>query len=138
MLIICVFVSCVFHAFAYVHCCLVVTCWETADLLTLVGDVCYFTMWYPGSGVVLDCIVFFAVFLTLLRQALTKMKISAHKLETENGIYNKITREQGICKICSLEVEDELHFLITCQKLSQGLSVFDGEERSGCHTQTNM
>ena len=31
------------------------------DLLALVGDVyCisfYFSMWYPGSGVVLDCIV---------------------------------------------------------------------------------
>ena len=55
------FVSCVSHAFASVHCCLVVTCWERADLLALVGDVycifCYFLMWYPGSGVVLDCII---------------------------------------------------------------------------------
>ena len=33
------FVSCVSHAFAYVHCCLVVTCWEKADLLALGGDV---------------------------------------------------------------------------------------------------
>ena len=30
--------SCVSHAFASVHCCLVVTCWEWADLLALVGD----------------------------------------------------------------------------------------------------
>ena len=37
--IICVFVSCVSHAFASAHCCLVVTCWERADLLALVGDV---------------------------------------------------------------------------------------------------
>ena len=38
------FVSCVSHAFASVHCCLVVTCWERADLLALVGDVyCIFT-----------------------------------------------------------------------------------------------
>ena len=33
---------------------------ERADLLALVCDVylwfCYFPMWYPGSGVVLDCI----------------------------------------------------------------------------------
>ena len=29
--------SCVSHAFASVHCCLVVTCWEGADLLGLVG-----------------------------------------------------------------------------------------------------
>ena len=43
-----------------VHCCLVFTCWKRADLLALVCDVklgiCHFSMWYPGSGVVLDCI----------------------------------------------------------------------------------
>ena len=33
------FMSCVFQAFASVHCCLVVTCWEWADLLALVCDV---------------------------------------------------------------------------------------------------
>ena len=33
------FMSCVCHAFASVHCCLVVTCWERADLLALVYDV---------------------------------------------------------------------------------------------------
>ena len=33
-----------------VYMCLVVTCLERADLLALVSQ------WYPGSGVVLDCI----------------------------------------------------------------------------------
>ena len=43
------FVSCVSHAFASVHCCLVVTCWERADLLTLVGDVyCIFVIFPCG------------------------------------------------------------------------------------------
>ena len=52
------FVPCVSHAFVSVHCCIVVTCWERADLLALVGDVyCYFPMFYSWSGVVLDCIV---------------------------------------------------------------------------------
>ena len=32
------FVSCVSQYFAYGNCCLVVTCWEKADLLALVGD----------------------------------------------------------------------------------------------------
>ena len=54
------FMSCVYHDFASVHCCRVVTCFERADLLALVCDVelyfCHFCMWYPGSGVVLDCI----------------------------------------------------------------------------------
>ena len=31
--------SCVSHAFVLVHSCLVVTTWERADLLALVGDV---------------------------------------------------------------------------------------------------
>ena len=48
------------HVFLSVHCCLVVTCRERADLLTLVCDVlqCFghFPIGYPGSGVVLDCI----------------------------------------------------------------------------------
>ena len=51
-----IFVSCVSHAFAFVHCCLVVTCRKRVDLLALVGDVyCIFVtfpygilgqMWY--------------------------------------------------------------------------------------------
>ena len=38
-----------------VYKCLVVTCWERADLL---ASNCEFVLshWYPGSGVVLDCI----------------------------------------------------------------------------------
>ena len=55
------FVSSVSHAFASVHCCLVVTCWERDDLLALVGDVYCILATFPcdnsGSGVVLDCIV---------------------------------------------------------------------------------
>ena len=54
------FLSCVCHAFASVHCCLVATCWERADLLALVCGLklCsyYFPMWYPGPGVVIGCI----------------------------------------------------------------------------------
>ena len=33
------YMSCVFHAFASVHCCLVVTCWERADLLAPICDI---------------------------------------------------------------------------------------------------
>ena len=54
------FMSRVCHAFATVHCCLVVTCWERTELFALVCDVylcfCHFPIWYPRSGVVLDCI----------------------------------------------------------------------------------
>ena len=40
---------CVFHAFASVHCCRVVTCWEGADLLALLCDVyCIFVTFLYG------------------------------------------------------------------------------------------
>ena len=53
------------HVFAMslctsVYMCFVVTYWEMADLFDLVCGVCEFfslSHWYPGSGVVLDCIV---------------------------------------------------------------------------------
>ena len=44
---------------AFVYMCFGVTCWERADLLALVCGVYYefvTSHWYPGSGVVLDCI----------------------------------------------------------------------------------
>ena len=43
---------------ASVYMCFVVTCWERADLFALVCGVCCESLshWYPGSGVVLDCI----------------------------------------------------------------------------------
>ena len=41
--------SCFSHALASVHCCLVVTCWERADLFALVGDVyCIFVTYQCG------------------------------------------------------------------------------------------
>ena len=54
------FVSSVSHAFAS---CFIAALWSpgkglTSWLLLLMFIVfCYFPMWYPGSGVVLDCIV---------------------------------------------------------------------------------
>ena len=41
------FVPCVSHDFASVHFCLVVTCWERADLLALVGDVYRIFVTFP-------------------------------------------------------------------------------------------
>ena len=40
-------VSCVSHAFASVHCCLAVSCWERVDLLALVGDVYCIFVTFP-------------------------------------------------------------------------------------------
>ena len=40
-------VDCVSHAFMSVHCCLVVTCWERANLLALDGDVYCIFVTFP-------------------------------------------------------------------------------------------
>ena len=51
------------------------------------------------------------------RKLIVKMRISDHVLEIERGRYNKINREQRICRICHLNViEDEEHFFFHCQK----------------------
>ena len=41
---------------APVYMCLVVTCWERADRLWCLSVSLSLSHWYPGSGVVLDCI----------------------------------------------------------------------------------
>ena len=43
------FVSCVSHAFASVHCCPGVNCWERAVLLALVGDVYCIFVTFPSG-----------------------------------------------------------------------------------------
>ena len=57
------FVSCVSHAFASVHCYVLVICWERADLLAFVGDVnCIFVTFPCGIlGPVWYLIVSFTV-----------------------------------------------------------------------------
>ena len=51
------------------------------------------------------------------RQAITKLRISAHQLEVERGRYFRpiVPRDQRICKFCSCNVcDDEQHFLTQC------------------------
>ena len=48
------------------------------------------------------------------RNILTKFRISSHKLEIEKGRYMNIPAEQRICRLCKLDVENEIHFLLEC------------------------
>ena len=54
------------------------------------------------------------------RQAICKIRISAHNLMIEFGRYHKpkaIPREERLCRNCNLnEVENEIHFLTLCSK----------------------
>ena len=50
------------------------------------------------------------------------MRISAHKLSVEPGIYAKTSYEDRFCTLCqSNEIGDEFHYLLSCsnQKISE-------------------
>ena len=50
------------------------------------------------------------------RRAITKLRTSSHKLAIETGRWNKIPRDQRMCKNCILnKIEDENHLLFECQ-----------------------
>ncbi len=54
------------------------------------------------------------------RKSLTRFRISAHRLEVEKGRYSRppVPASQRFCKSCKDKVEDELHFLTECSRLS--------------------
>ena len=53
------------------------------------------------------------------RNTLVKLRISNHKLNIETGRLNdKISRCDRICPVCSLDIEEEIHFLFDCPKHS--------------------
>ena len=50
-----------------------------------------------------------------IRQAISKLRLSSHKLAIVIGKWYKIEKENRICKSCDLNaIEDEFHFLIEC------------------------
>ena len=53
------------------------------------------------------------------RKLLTKFRISAHNLNIEKGRYIGTTVEDRICNLCKNNIEDEVHFLITCPLLEK-------------------
>jgi hypothetical protein len=51
------------------------------------------------------------------RKLIVKMRISDHVLEIERGRYNKINREQRICRQCHLNViEDEEKIIVDIKR----------------------
>ena len=49
------------------------------------------------------------------RQAVTKLRISAHKLPVETGRYKNIPYNDPICKHCDLnEIGNEQHYPLSC------------------------
>ena len=56
--------------------------------------------------------------LIIAMQAVTKLRISAHKLTVETGGYNNTPYNDRIYKLCNLnEVGNERHFLMSCTNI---------------------
>lgn len=54
------------------------------------------------------------------RSVLCKIRVSAHSLYVEKGRYLNIPLEDRLCRCCnSSEIEDELHFLLSCPAYDQ-------------------
>jgi hypothetical protein len=54
------------------------------------------------------------------RKAITKLRLSAHKLQIECGRYQGTDRADRKCEHCdSNDIEDEFHFVLTCPKYKE-------------------
>ena len=52
---------------------------------------------------------------TKIRTQITKLRLSNHNLMIETGRHKNINREMRICPLCHKGIEDEIHFLFSCQ-----------------------
>ena len=48
------------------------------------------------------------------RKALSKLRVSDHKLNIEVGRHTKLSLSERICTFCNVVIEDEKHFLLEC------------------------
>ena len=49
-----------------------------------------------------------------LKVAIGQLRISSHQLEIDNGRTNRVSREERICRLCHIEIEDEYRFTCKC------------------------
>ena len=110
--------------------CLVVTFWERADLLALVLWCLVMTLslshWFPGSGVVLDCIYSWSLPSFLLcilnkmyRTAYSRFRGSLLSLACSEGRYNNTPFVKRICPLWKKGIKTEFHFFLVCPNFSQ-------------------
>lgn len=55
-----------------------------------------------------------------IRRAISRLRLSSHKLAIVTGKWYKIEKENRHCKLCHLgSIEDEFHFLLNCDSFSE-------------------
>ena len=61
-----------------------------------------------------------------LKRAITKLRISSHRLKIETGRYLKLEVNKKLCNKCDLnKIEDEIHFLLECPSTSMDRQVLE-------------
>jgi hypothetical protein len=69
-----------------------------------------------------------------LRRAITKLRISSHRLKIETGRYLKLEANKRLCNKCDLnKIEDEIHFLLECPSTSTDRQVLIDMINNNCN-----
>lgn len=72
------------------------------------------------------------------RTALTKFRISNHKLMIEKGRHSGIDRKLRFCPFCPNRIEDEKHFLLSCHTYRYLRSDLYNKVKSNCPSICNQ
>ena len=59
-----------------------------------------------------------------LKRMLSKIRLSSHQLLIESGRHYNIPRNERMCPLCRMELEDEYHFILKCSFYSELRSRF--------------
>ena len=69
-----------------------------------------------------------------IRRAITKLRISSHRLKIETGRYLKLEVNKRLCNKCDLnKIEDEIHFLLECPSTSTDWQVLIDMLNNNCN-----
>lgn len=71
-----------------------------------------------------------------MRQLLSLLRCGDLRLNIETGRHHNIDKDQRICQLCHLDVEDEYHFIMSCSKLEKlrQLHIQNETEPKNTHT----
>ena len=74
------------------------------------------------------------------KTSLTRFRLSNHNLMIEKGRHFKpaIKREERLCPLCKIEVEDEEHFLLSCLLYSPQRKILERACRENCNTYDSL
>ena len=59
-----------------------------------------------------------------IRHLYCSFKIGSLDIHIQSGRYNNVPREQRLCKLCTLEVEDEYYFLLKCPMYNELRNIY--------------